>query len=382
MLTCKRWNAELLVLLATGFTSSMAWAADSAAWNKQKAAEYLDARAKEWRAWGGADRGEGATKSSCVSCHTLLPYVMARPTLRKLVGAKEPTESENTLLAQVRMRVEKWAELDKPTIKLMYDFSAEKKKESWGTEAVVNAVVVAFERAEGFGHDRDNLVRSIFTNLWDRQATADENKGSWDWLDFGLDPWESKTSRYYGAALAAVAVGRSQGLLTDEDKDGMKPKVVLLKDYLKGKFAAQPLHNRVWALWANQEVAGVLGKNTVLDEQERAKAVEELLKLQRDDGGWSLHSLGTYARKPDKAEAPSDGYATGLILHTLLRSGVKKDDARIARGLQWLVKNQAETGEWKAVSVNSEQDPASFKGKFMSDAATAYAVLALGDVGS
>jgi squalene-hopene/tetraprenyl-beta-curcumene cyclase len=312
----------------------------------------------------------------------MLPYAMARPTLRKLMGAKEPTEYESTLLAQVSMRIEKWAELDKLAIKLMYDFSAEKKKESWGTEAVVNAVVVAFERAGAPNRDRDNLAKSIYTNLWDRQATDGENKGSWDWLDFGLDPWESKTSRYYGAALAAVAVGRSQGLLTDEDRDGMKPKVDLLKDYLKGKFAAQPLHNRLWALWANQELASVLGKNTVLDEQERTKAVEELLKLQRDDGGWSLHSLGKYARKPDKAEAASDGYATGLILHTLLSSGVKKDDARIAKGLQWLIKNQSETGEWKAISVNSEQDPATFKGKFMSDAATAYAVLALGEVGS
>ncbi len=34
-------------------------------------------------------------------------------------------------------------------------------------------------------------------------------------------------------------------------------------------------------------------------------------------------------------------------------------------------------GAWRGVSVNKKRDPASHSGKFMSDAATAYAVLAL-----
>ena len=73
----------------------------------------------------------------------------------------------------------------------------------------------------------------------------------------------------------------------------------------------------------------------------------------------------------------SDGYATGLVLHALQTAGVPKSDPKIARGLAWLRANQAEGGEWRCVSLNKDRDPASHPGKFMTTAATAFAVLAL-----
>ena len=53
-------------------------------------------------------------------------------------------------------------------------------------------------------------------------------------------------------------------------------------------------------------------------------------------------------------------------------------DPHVARGLDWLRRNQDRaTGRWIATSLNKNRDPESGPGKFMSDAATAYAVLSL-----
>ena len=211
-------------------------------------------------------------------------------------------------------------------------------------------------------------TRKAFTYLWQNQLREGPLKGSWDWLQFGLDPWESPSGRYFGATLAAIAVGGLPGTPPPESA----AQVQMLRGYLKDQFASQNLHNRVWALWASTAVDGVL----TTDEQ---KAVmDQLWAQQHADGGWSLASLGKFNRSTDKPqEVPADGYATGLILHVLQLAGVPGQDARLAKGLKWLETSQQPTGEWLATSVNKERDPTSHVGKFMTTAATAYAVLAL-----
>jgi hypothetical protein len=47
------------------------------------------------------------------------------------------------------------------------------------------------------------------------------------------------------------------------------------------------------------------------------------------------------------------------------------------RGLKWLEDHQGKDGDWYAASLNKKRDPKSDVGRFMSDAATGYAVLAL-----
>jgi squalene-hopene/tetraprenyl-beta-curcumene cyclase len=134
----------------------------------------------------------------------------------------------------------------------------------------------------------------------------------------------------------------------------------------------QNLYNRAFALWAAAKLDGVLPA----DQQK--KVIGELFAKQQDDGGWSLPSLGAFVRKDGTPqETASDGYATGLVVCVLETAGVSKEDSRLARGLTWLRTHQTANGGWQTSSVNKKRNPATHVGQFMSDAATAYAVLAL-----
>src|SRR5262249_52349044 len=132
------------------------------------------------------------------------------------------------------------------------------------------------------------------------------------------------------------------------------------------------LNNRIWLLWASTKLGPLLTKD------EQRKLIQEIFDRQHADGGWSLSSLGTFVRKDGTQQGTdSDGYATGLILHVVQTAGVGKNDAKLAKGLAWLTSHQAASGEWRASSVNKKRNPDTHVGKFMSDAATAYAILAL-----
>ena len=96
--------------------------------------------------------------------------------------------------------------------------------------------------------------------------------------------------------------------------------------------------------------------------------------------GWSLRGLVNMWIREDGTpmEGKSDGVATGLITLALQEAGVPRDNAQLQHGLSWLINNQnAAEGFWPASSVNKRRHMSSDTGRFMSDAATAYAVLAL-----
>jgi squalene-hopene/tetraprenyl-beta-curcumene cyclase len=332
---------------------------ESAGWNPDAAGKYLDDREKIWFGY-----------AKCVSCHTGLPYALARPALDKLVEARTQSEPQKKLIAQVRNRVANWKKLDTKEFGLYYDASDELKKQSWGTEAVFNAVILAFDDRYQGRPSLSEATKEAFSHLWETQIQAGENKGAWDWLDFNEAPWGNAEARYFGAAVAAIAVGTAPGYYTS-DKDN-QAGVQLLRDYLHDQFAKQNLHNQVWGLWAAMNVEGILTKG------EQKKLIEQLFDKQRDDGGWRLASLGTWVRNDGSAqETASDGYASALVLHVLQTAGVPKDNMKMAQGLAWLKRHQTATGAWPSVSLVKKRDPATHSGQFMSDAATAFAVLAL-----
>jgi squalene-hopene/tetraprenyl-beta-curcumene cyclase len=332
-----------------------------AGWKPEAAAKYLDEREQVWFGY-----------ARCVSCHTGLPYALGRPALHKLVGNQTPTKQETQLLAQIQRRVANWKNLDTTEFGLYYDGNDALKRQSWGTEAVFNAVILAVDDQYQGRSSPSEATKQAFTHLWQTQVQAGVAKGSWEWLDFNEAPWGNVEARYVGAALAAVAVGTAPGYYSpgvDADTDAY---VALLRAYLKDSLPRQNLHNQAWGLWAATMVDGIL---TAVAQK---RVIEQLLQKQQADGGWSLSSLGTWMRNDrTPQETTSDGYATGFILHVLQTAGVPKDDERIIKGLAWLQRHQAATGAWRSVSLVKKRNPASHAGKFMSDAATAFAVLAL-----
>ena len=92
-----------------------------------------------------------------------------------------------------------------------------------------------------------------------------------------------------------------------------------------------------------------------------------------------MSDLGPWKRQDSTPlETSSDGYATGLIALSLQSGGLLRSDPHVSKALLWLSQHQdSATGMWSASSLNKQRDPATDIGKFMSDAATAYAVLAL-----
>ena len=334
------------------------------AWSQQAAATYLDGRMAWWLTWSGSQRDHG---TQCVSCHTAVPYALARPGLRTALHERGTTAPEQQLLDNVVKRVRMWREVEP-----FYPDQTNglpKSSESRGTEAVMNALILATRDAAG-GTLTDD-ARQAFANLWALQFTRGNEKGSWAWLNFHYEPWESTGSPYFGAALAAIAVGTApSAYATNPD---IQPALGLLGDFLRRGVDTTHLLNRLMIAWASGRVPGI-----ITPEQQRA-IVELAFAKQHDDGGWSSASLGPWKRRDNTPlDEASDGYATGLAVLALRAAGIPDSNAQMSRALTWLGQHQeVASGRWPAWSLNKARDPASDIGKFMSDAATAYAVMAL-----
>jgi len=330
-------------------------------WSARLAAQYLDSRQKDWFAWPAAN----ASGIPCVSCHTGVPYLLARPALRQALGETAPTLYEAVLLDGLRATVIKTNAKD-----LFRDVKGPLADQVFGAQAILTALLLSMDDAQR-GNRLTPEGEKAFERMWSLQVRDGKAKGGWHWSDFDLDPWETAEAAYYGASLAALATGVAPAHY--QARPEIRENVEALTAYLRAAQSTQPLHNQLILLWASLQLSGLL------PEPDRNAVVNEVWRKQQADGGWTLESLGPWRKHPEAPPATgSNSYATGLAAFTLEQAGVRRSDARMSRALAWLEAHQdPQSGYWAAESMNKPHDAGSMPAQFMRDAATGFASLAL-----
>lgn len=293
-----------------------------------KAATFLDNVSVSW-----------TREKKCGACHTNYPYLMARPLLKDA-----PLAAHDEVRKFFEDRVAGWEN--------------DKGKPRWDTEVVATAALLAFNDAQTTGKLHP-MTRKAFDKAW----TLQQKNGAWNWLKCNWPPFEHDD--YYGATLAAVGLGYApEGYAQG---DSAKEGLARLRDYFQ-KTPPPDLHHKAWLMWASLKLDGLMTKEA------RAETIKELLAAQKQDGGWSLASLGDWKGfdgRPNDKDAASDGYGTGFVVYVLRQAGTPADHEAVKRGLAWLKSNQRESGRWFTKSLNTN------KAHYIANAGTSFAVLAL-----
>lgn len=338
-----RWRKLFLGIGLAGLCTGAAISARDASWDPALAAKYLDSRQRDWFAWPRAQSADGP----CVSCHTGMPYLLARPALRRLLNESDPTIYESGL----RDRLSAHAG-EKPKGALQ------------SVETIMAAMFIADNEAR----------RKTFDQLWALQQTDGPLKGGWQWYNADLDPWETKDQFRYGAALAALAIGEAPAEI--RNTPDTEQRIRALAAFLNDDLTHRPTHVQLAVVLASTTLPSLLGADA------KRAIVDEVLKKQQRDGGWSLDALGPWNEHPSAPasldRSSSNSYATAFTTYVLRRTGDRRARGSVSRALDWLRSHQDRaTGAWPAVSMNKSYPPGSMEEKFLQDAATAFAVASL-----
>ena len=311
-----------------------------------KAAAYLE---QGNTAWNGA-RG-------CVSCHTNGTYMIVRPALTAQLG--KPAEESRTFFVNT---LKKLLEVDREEL----------KKSTKPAQVIYTAAGLAEWDAQVTGQ-LSGETRQALALMFEIQDDA----GTWGTLDC-WPPYESDA--FHEATVAAMAAAAAPGWLTSLSQSPAEApllaKVQKLKNYLR---TTPPPHDygRTLLLWTATRMPDLLTAD------QKQSLVEMLWKHQREDGGWSIRTFakpeawgkGNRAAKlkqePDFETPASDGHQTGLAIIVLRQSGVAANDPRLQKGVQWLLKNQRESGRWWTRSLNTDS------WHFITYSGTAFPLLAL-----
>lgn len=324
----------------------------------ERAAQYLDTAALDWQ-----------KEHACTSCHTMMPYLMARPALNALA----PQSSE---------------------VRTFFEDVVRGKREampSYECKDLDGAVAIGIATAMAI-NDRytDGKLHPLTREALDRMWRLQRDDGSWQWPFRDTPPL--KLNEHYGVTFAAIGVGMAP------DSYAKTPQAMAglqrIRQYLQ-RTKAVSLHQKAIMLWASAFI------DELLTDVERTEILSAVMSAQRSDGGWSLASFvdntddptaqDTTSRAKARSEAgygtefltyigrdgtyksslTSDGYATGFAIFVARKAKLSASDARLKRGISWLERNQRESGRWFTPSQAAHSQ------HLIANAGAAYAILAL-----
>jgi squalene-hopene/tetraprenyl-beta-curcumene cyclase len=292
----------------------------------EKAVHFLDSAALQWQ-----------KQQKCFTCHTNLAHLYARSAT---AATADPAAEEVRKFAE-ELITKRW----------------ESNGPRWDAEVISIAAALAFNDAATTQH-----LNPLTRTALDRMFTVQREDGGFNWIKCNWPPMESDD--HYGATLALIAIG----VATDgyANTEAAQRGLEKLRAYFKTN-PGPTLHHRAMILWGSSYVDGIL------TPAEKQKVLDELLSLQKADGGWGLATLGDWKRadsSPQDLES-SDGYGTGFAMYVLRRGGLPADDPRLQRGVAWLKSHQRQSGRWFTRSLFKDSK------HYITHAGTAFALMAL-----
>lgn len=311
----------------------------------ERAASFLDRVAVTW--------GE---KYGCVTCHTNGWYLTGPP---EIFAERRAFEIAHDQAARF---VRSWRADDE-----LFESEAralQPKFVPFVTDVVGTSSFLAINEAQSGASELSDIAVEALDHAW---ALQDEG-GHWaDWTVSNWPPFEN--DYHFPVTLMALATGMAPGdyASTDVAVQGM--------NRIRAYLAANPpeiAHNRGMLLWA-----GTVNEGLVSDT-DRQLWIDELLGLQRDDGGWAAGKLGVWRMREGLPSDPpvtveSDGYGTGFVMYVLRQAGVQASHPAIQRGVGWLKTNQRAGGYWWTQSIRNSFTTSNF----LTHAGTTFAVKAL-----
>ena len=291
----------------------------------ERAAISLDTTAREWQ-----------RTNKCCQCHANFMYLLARPALAHVVPV--PSEVRDLFEQLVGQRWER--------VGLRYP-----------SEATVVSVPLAFD------DNRAGHLHPLTRKALERMLTHQRPDGGWDGIGGSERTFIREMEETVFAGLGIVTAPGD--FAASEAAAGSLESI---RRYLNNYRPSYP-YEAGMLTWASAKIGGIW------DAGKQRQAVESLLKLQRDDGGWALGELleddPEWERGKFADKRSTDGYGTGFVIFISRQAGVSADDPRVRRGIAWLKSHQRASGRWFTPTYSRRTL------NLPSNSGTGYAILAL-----